>query len=84
MMIMQHWLMPFHLACQVKATQAMLEILLNNIYPKAVKQVMTNTNDTALHCLLLSLSSRPSTNQEIEKTVKYLVEKNMDTLSVHK
>jgi len=57
-------------ACQVKATQSILK----NIYPNPVKQLTKNTNDKALHCLL---SSRPSTNQEIKKTVTYMVDKSI-------
>jgi len=39
-----------------------------------------DNNDTALHCYLLS--SRVSTNQEMKETITFLVEKNIDALSL--
>jgi len=54
--------LPFHQACEVKATQSMLKKLFN-VYPNVIKQKTKNNNDTALHCYLLS--SRASPNQEI-------------------
>jgi len=45
-----------------------------------ITQKTENNNDTALHCYLSS--SKTSTNQEMKKTVTFLVKKNVDALIV--
>jgi len=50
------------------------------VYPNAITKKTENNNDTTLYCYLLS--SKTSTNQEIKKTVTFLVQKNIDALIV--
>ena len=71
--------LPLHQACKVKASLETLKKILN-IYPNGITQETTNNNDTALHCYLSS--SKTSTNQETKKTVTFLVDKNVDVLTV--
>jgi len=68
-----------HQACEVKASQYALNKIFN-VYPNAITQKTENNNDTALHCYLSSLNT--STNQEMKKTVTFLVDKNVDALTV--
>ncbi len=62
--------LPLHQACEVKASQYALNKIFN-VYPNAITQKTENNNDTALHCYLSS--SNTSTNQEMKKTVTFLV-----------
>ena len=71
--------LPLHQACEVKASLDTLKKILN-IYPNGITQKTTSNNDTALHCYLSS--SKTSTNQETKKTVTFLVNKNVDVLTV--